>query len=37
MRILTKFMELSIGLVFISWFMWSLFMRPFKHDSDEAN
>jgi hypothetical protein len=37
MKLLTKIMELSIGLVFISWFMWSLLMRPFKRHSGEAD
>lgn len=37
MKILTKFMELSIGVLFISWFVWSLLMRPFKHHSGEAD
>jgi hypothetical protein len=37
MKLLTKFMELSIGVVFISWFMWSLLLRPFKRDSNEAD
>jgi hypothetical protein len=37
MRMLTKFMELSIGVVFISWFLWSLLMRPFKHHSGKAD
>ena len=36
MRLRTKFMELSIGVVFISWFMWNLLLRPFKRDSGEA-
>jgi hypothetical protein len=37
MRILTKCMELSIGVVFISWFIWSCVPRPLKRHSNEAN
>jgi hypothetical protein len=37
MRLLTKFMELYLGFVFISWFVWSCIPRPLKRHSDETN